>query len=154
MEEPGSPGSSWLVPGRPGVGPVRAGQALDVTSSRPLRRVLLVEDEEAIRDGIGVVLEIEPDLQLVGTAVSAEEALEQVVALSPDVVLLDNHLEGPTTGVEVAPRLKALAPAVVVLMCTSDPGDVARGEPGIDGCLCKDQLAVLPDAVRQLLGSA
>lgn len=125
-----------------------------MTSSRPLRRVLLVEDDEAVRDGIGVVLAIEPDLELVGTAASAEEALRQVSVLEPDVVLLDNHLEGPTTGVEVAPRLKAAAPALVVLMCTSDPGDLARGEPAIDGCLCKDQLAVLPDAVRQLLGSA
>jgi DNA-binding NarL/FixJ family response regulator len=125
-----------------------------VTSSRPLRRVLLVEDEEAVRDGIGVVLEIEPDLELVGTAVSAEEALEKVRVLAPDVVLLDNHLEGPMTGVQVAPRLKAVAPAVVVLMCTSDPGDLARDEPAIDGCLCKDQLVALPDAVRQLLGSA
>jgi len=134
-------------------GPRLPGHVQSVTSQR-LRRVLLVEDEEAVREGIGVVLEIEPDLQLVGTAVSAEEALEQVEALAPDVVLLDNHLEGPTTGVQVAPRLKALAPAVVVLMCTSDPGDLARDEPAIDGCLCKDQLPLLPDAVRQLLGRA
>jgi hypothetical protein len=70
------------------------------------------------------------------------------------VVLLDNHLEGPTSGVELAPVIKQLAPAAVVLMCTADPGDLAREEPAIDRCLCKERLVELPDAVRQLLGSA
>ncbi|HUR51769.1 MAG TPA: response regulator transcription factor [Mycobacteriales bacterium] len=122
--------------------------------SPPVRRVLLVEDDPAVRDGLAVVLEIEPDLLLVGTASSGQEAVERMRALEPDVVLLDNHLEGPMTGVQVAPALKAIAPTAVVLMCTSDPGDLAQDEPAIDGCLCKDSLAVLPDAVRQLLGKA
>jgi DNA-binding NarL/FixJ family response regulator len=119
-----------------------------------VRRVLLVEDDSAARDGIAVLLEIEPDLQLVGTASSAEEALRMVAALAPDVVLLDNYLEGAMTGVQVAPDIKALAPAAVVLMCTSDADDHAAHEPAIDGCLCKDDLVALPDAVRQLLGRA
>jgi DNA-binding NarL/FixJ family response regulator len=117
-------------------------------------RVLLVEDEPPVQAGIATLLEIEPDLELVGTVATAEEALELLDRLAPDVVLLDNALDGALTGVQAAPLLKERAPALVVLMCTADPGDLATQDPAIDGCLCKERLDVLPDAVRQLVGSA
>jgi DNA-binding NarL/FixJ family response regulator len=116
--------------------------------------VLLVEDEEQMRAGITALLEIEPDLELVGSATTAEEAVELVTSLAADVVLLDNALEGDLTGVQAAPAIKERAPDVIVLMCTADPGDLTRQDPAIDGCLCKDRLDVLPEVTRQLLGSA
>ena len=136
------------------MGTLPGGKAPDVEAlSRPAR-VLLVEDELPVRTGIAALLEIEPDLELVGTAATAEEAMELVTELRPDVVLLDNALDGELTGVEAAPAIKLRAPAVVVLMCTADPGDLAKQEPAIDGCLCKDRLDVLPEVARQLLGRA
>jgi DNA-binding NarL/FixJ family response regulator len=123
-------------------------------SPRRPSRVLLVEDELPARAGIAALLEIEPDLELVGTAATAEEAMDLLATLNPDVVLLDNALDGDLSGVQAAPLIKERAPAVVVLMCTADPGDLARQEPAIDGCLCKDRLDVLPEAVRQLVGRA
>ncbi|HUR13383.1 MAG TPA: response regulator transcription factor [Mycobacteriales bacterium] len=117
-------------------------------------RVLLVEDEPAVREGIAVLLEIEPDLALVGSAASAEEALLLVPELEPDLVLLDNRLEGVLTGVEAAPAFKQLAPAATVLLCTAATEQEVEGHPGVDGYLCKDDLVSLPDAVRQARGKA
>lgn len=130
-----------------------AGEDLPLSSDRVLR-VLLVEDEPAARDGLAVLLDIEPDLALVGSAASAEQALLLVHDLAPDVVLLDNELDGQLTGVEAAPAFKELAPHAVVLLCTATPEDEVEGQPGVDGYLCKEDLVSLPDAVRQARGRA
>ena len=52
-------------------------------------KVLLVVDQKLIRQGIRLLLEIEPDIQVVGQAADGRAALEQVEALHPDVVLMD-----------------------------------------------------------------
>lgn len=116
------------------------------------RRVVLVEDDATVRGVIEILLSTEPDLELVGTAVTAEEGIELVRRLAPDLVLLDNQLEGPLTGVQAAPAMKDLAPSVVVLLCTAlDLAGVAAAEPAIDGYLRKDDLVDLVDVVRALL---
>jgi DNA-binding NarL/FixJ family response regulator len=115
-------------------------------------RVVLVEDDVTVRGVIEILLSTEPDLELVGTAVTAEEGIELVRSLAPDLVLLDNQLEGAMTGLQAAPSMKGAAPNVVVLLCTAlDLAEVAASEPSIDGYLRKDQLVDLVDVVRGLL---
>jgi DNA-binding NarL/FixJ family response regulator len=115
--------------------------------------VVLVEDDPTVRSVIEILLSTEPDLELVGTAVSAPDGIRLVAELVPDVVLLDNQLEGAMTGVQAAPSMKAAAPSVVVLLCTAlDFASVAAREPAIDGYLRKDNLVQLVDHVRGLLG--
>jgi two-component system response regulator NreC len=114
-------------------------------------RVVLVEDDPTIRSVIEILLSTEPDLELVGVAVTAEHGIELVRELAPDLVLLDNQLEGAMTGVQAAPSMKGAAPNVVVLLCTAlDLAAVAKAEPSIDGYLRKDDLVDLVDVVRQL----
>lgn len=117
-----------------------------------MTRVVLVEDDATVRGVIEILLSTEPDLELVGTAVTAEDGIELVRTLAPDVVLLDNQLEGAMTGVQAAPSMKGFAPSVVVLLCSAlDLADVAAAEPAIDGYLRKDDLVDLIDVVRSLL---
>jgi len=52
-------------------------------------RVLLVDDQSIIRQGLKALLELEPDLQVVGDADNGQSAIQQVEALQPDVVLMD-----------------------------------------------------------------
>jgi DNA-binding NarL/FixJ family response regulator len=124
------------------------------TSASRRCRVLLVEDEPGARDGLAVLLDIEPELALVGSAATAEEALLLVRDLAPDLVLLDNQLGGLLTGVEAAPAFKELVPDAVVLLCTATPEGELEEHPGVDGYLCKEDLVSLPDAVRQARGRA
>lgn len=117
-----------------------------------MTRVVLVEDDAAVRSVVEILLSTEPDLELVGVAVSAEHGIELVRELLPDLVLLDNQLEGLLTGVEAAPSMKDVAPSVIVLLCTAlDLASAASDEPAIDGYLRKDALVDLVDVVRALL---
>lgn len=130
------------------------GKALHVTLSPRTCRVLLVEDEEPARAGLATMLEIEPDLQVVGSASTGEEALQVVELLDPDVVLIDKDLTGDVGALRAAPALKARSERLVLLLCTGHHAtDGACAAPGVDGCLCKDSLPQLPEALRQLLGS-
>ncbi|MCW2776678.1 MAG: LuxR family transcriptional regulator [Frankiales bacterium] len=117
-----------------------------------MTRVLLVEDDPTVRAVIGMLLETEPDFELVGVTGSAEEGVELVSSLGPDLVLLDNQLEGALTGLEAAPQMKAAHASTVVLLCTAlDMQERAEREPAVDGYLRKEQLVDLVDVVRVLL---
>ncbi|MFQ1700697.1 response regulator [Loktanella agnita] len=57
-------------------------------------RVLIVDDHPMIVEGIQAILESYPDIQIVGTLNNGQDAVDQVDALSPDVVLLDLNMPG------------------------------------------------------------
>ena len=115
-------------------------------------RVVLVEDDATVRTVVEILLATEPDLELVGTATTAEEGIELVRTTAPDLVLLDNQLDGLLTGVDAAPAFKAAFPGVVVLLCTAlDLAGVAAETPAIDGYLRKDRLAEVAEVARALL---
>lgn len=117
-----------------------------------LARVVLVEDDPTIRSVVEILLSTEPDLELVGSASSAEAGIELVRATAPDLLLLDNQLEGELTGVAAAPAFKDAFPGVVVLLCTAlDLAEVAASATEIDGYLRKDRLAELAEVARELL---
>jgi DNA-binding NarL/FixJ family response regulator len=68
-------------------------------------RVLLVEDHRMVREALCEVLKKVPDIEVVGEAGDAREALKQAVDLQPDVVVLDIRLPD-VNGIEVAARLR------------------------------------------------
>ena len=57
------------------------------------QRILLVDDHEVVRLGLKSLLERHPQFEVVGEASSAREALEQVAALEPNVVVMDIRLQ-------------------------------------------------------------
>lgn len=115
-------------------------------------RVVMVEDDATVRSVVEILLSTEPDLLLVGSAASAEEGVELVRREAPDLLLLDNQLEGRLTGVQAAPAFKEAFPGVVVLLCTAlDLAEVAEASEVIDGYLRKDRLVDLADVARALL---
>ncbi|MHC5830156.1 MAG: response regulator transcription factor, partial [Nostoc sp.] len=52
-------------------------------------KVLLVDDQSLIRQGLKALLELEPDIEIVGEAENGEQAINLVAKLQPDVILLD-----------------------------------------------------------------
>lgn len=87
-------------------------------------RVFLVDDHEVVRRGVRELLESADDLEVVGEAGTAAEALQRVPATSPDVAVLDVRLPDGT-GVEVCRDLRSLIPALRCLMLTSFNDDEA-----------------------------
>lgn len=67
-------------------------------------RVYIVDDHALVRTGFRLILGSEPDIEVVGEAESGEQALPQIRALKPDVVLCDLHLPG-ISGLEVTERV-------------------------------------------------
>ena len=118
-------------------------------AARPIR-VLLVDGHRLVLDALAQVIGREPDMRIVGTAVSVAAA-RAAASVPVDVVLMDYHLHDGT-GVEATRVIKARWPSCRVLMLTGIDDDEAILEAiqaGADGYLTKDQaVAEVVDAVR------
>jgi DNA-binding NarL/FixJ family response regulator len=87
-------------------------------------RVFLLDDHEVVRRGVAELLGAEPDLQVVGEAATAAEALSRVPAARPDVAVLDVRLPDGD-GVTVCRELRSRLPELRCLMLTSFADDDA-----------------------------
>lgn len=114
-------------------------------------RVLLVDDQKLMREGLRVLLELEPDLDVVAEAGDGQAALEAYAAHQPDVVLMDIRMPG-MDGVEATWRLRERWPqARVIILTTFDDDEyVFEGlRAGALGYLLKDVSGQeLAEAVR------
>jgi NarL family two-component system response regulator LiaR len=81
-------------------------------------KLLLVDDHAVFREGIGVLLKMEDDMEVVGETSRGEEALRLAAELQPDVVLLDIAMPD-MDGIEICRRLKRSLPQVAVLMLSA-----------------------------------
>lgn len=103
-------------------------------------RVLLVDDHTVVRQGLRMVLSLEPDLEVVGEAADGREAVEQAAALGPQVVLMD-LLMPVMTGVEATREIKTRHPDIEVVALTSVLEDrlvIDAVEAGAAGYLLKE----------------
>ncbi|MFI8529395.1 response regulator [Streptomyces aquilus] len=103
-------------------------------------RVLVVDDQQLIRDGIAALLSIRPGITVVGTAVNGREAVAKAVELRPDVVLMDVRMP-ELDGVAAVAVLRDRAPKCRVVMLTTfdDEEYVVRAlRAGAGGYLLKD----------------
>ena len=80
-------------------------------------RVAIVEDNEAIRESLALILDGAPGLRCCGAWATAEEALSKLPQLPADVVLMDINLPGQS-GIECVRRLKGVLPKLQVIMLT------------------------------------
>lgn len=103
-------------------------------------RILLVDDHAMMRAGFRMILDVEPDLEVVGEAGSGAEAIEAAVRLEPDVICMDVQMPG-LDGIEATRRLAAAhAAARVLIVTTFDRDDYlfAALEAGASGFLLKN----------------
>ena len=101
-------------------------------------RVYLVEDEALLRESLKALLDLGPEIEVVGEAGEAQEALEQLEHLAVDVVLMDIGLPG-MDGIEAIRRIKEKGTGPAVLTLTSHRAEYLELalEAGGDGYMMK-----------------
>lgn len=116
-------------------------------------RLVLAEDQTLLLGALASLLELEPDIEVVGRAANGDEARSLVEADRPDLLVSDIEMPG-STGLDLAEWVRAHAPdtAVVILTTFARPGYLRRAlEAGVKGYLLKETPAEqLADALRRI----
>ncbi|WP_328955138.1 response regulator transcription factor [Kitasatospora purpeofusca] len=113
-------------------------------------RVLVAEDQAAVRAALVMILRAEPDLEVVGQAADGEEAVRLALELRPDVVLMDVQMPR-LDGVSATRQVVAAGAAQVLVLTTFDLDEYVYGalRAGAAGFLLKDLEAdALVDGIR------
>ncbi len=103
-------------------------------------RVFLLDDHEIVRRGLRELLELEPDIEVVGESGSAREATRRIPALRPDVALLDARLPDGS-GIDTCRDIRSVDPSISALIVTSYDDDAALAAAvaaGAAGYVLKD----------------
>ena len=116
-------------------------------------RVLLVDDQSIVREGLSSLLQAQPDLEIVGEAENGRVAVEKAIALQPDVILMDIRMP-VMDGIAAIRIIKQQSPAIEILVLTTFDEDeyvVRAMNYGAQGYLLKDTPSVqLAQAIRSV----
>jgi DNA-binding NarL/FixJ family response regulator len=107
---------------------------------KPRIRIVLVEDHAILREGLRALVTIESDFEIVGEFCSAEESLDCIGDLQPDLVLTDLTLPG-LSGIELLAEIRRLSPLTRKLVLTAHANEDyirAAFNAGADGYILKD----------------
>ncbi|QNA94118.1 response regulator transcription factor [Microbacterium sp. Se63.02b] len=116
-------------------------------------RLLIADDQALVRGALGALLDLEPDLAVIGMASDGAEALRLAEELRPDVCLMDVQMPG-MDGVEATRRIREVSPETRILVVTTfaRPGYLRSAlDAGASGFIVKDTPAEqLAEAVRRV----
>jgi DNA-binding NarL/FixJ family response regulator len=113
-------------------------------------RVVIVEDQTIVRQGLRSLLGLSGDIEIAGEAADGEEALGVIAATKPDVVLLDLRMP-KLDGVGVLKQLRGTPPALILTTFDDDANLFDAVRAGAKGWLLKDvSLERLTGAIRTL----
>lgn len=116
-------------------------------------RLLIADDQALVRGALGALLDLEPDLTVIGMASDGAEALRLAEELRPDVCLMDIQMPG-MDGVEATRRVREASPTTKILIVTTfaRPGYLRSAlDAGASGFIVKDTPAEqLAEAVRRV----
>jgi DNA-binding NarL/FixJ family response regulator len=103
-------------------------------------RVLVVDDQRLMRDGIASLLEMQDAIEVVGTASNGQEALEKAVSLRPDVILMDVRMPVMDGVVATDQVLRELPSCRILMLTTFDDEEyiIDALRAGASGYLLKD----------------
>ncbi|MBI5293367.1 MAG: response regulator transcription factor [Chloroflexi bacterium] len=89
--------------------------------TKPIR-VLIADDHTIVRAGVRLLLEAEPDMEVIGEALTGDEAVAAAESLKPNVILMDISMPG-LNGMEATGKIKTRFPEIQVLVLTMHRSD-------------------------------
>jgi DNA-binding NarL/FixJ family response regulator len=117
-----------------------------------LIRVAVIEDNEVFREALELLLGLDPEVEVVGSAPDGEDAVGLCKRTGPDVLVVDYRLPGPD-GVQVTSAVRTACPGVVVLCLTAGVNareEEALRDAGAVGCMTKNEsLDEIVAAIKQ-----
>jgi len=120
-------------------------------------RIFVVDDEPVIRKGLRLLISRQPDLEVCGEAETCSAAMEQILALKPDLVIVDLTLKQGFDGFELIRRLtpRRLRPRILVFSMHQEPPFIrAAFQVGADAFVAKvEGSETLLSSIRKLLGA-
>ena len=116
-------------------------------------RILVADDSPVVRKSIRRLLETNPEWEVCGEAVNGQEAIDQAMVLTPDIIVLD--LVMPVMdGLQAARRMAVIAPKIPTVMLTMYASDQLRteaSEVGVQSVISKSQSTSLVETIDELL---
>ncbi|GAA4820008.1 DNA-binding response regulator [Marinicella pacifica] len=116
-------------------------------------KVLLVDDQNLVRQGVQALLELADDIEVIGEARSGQEAVKMIPEIKPDVVLLDMRMPG-MSGLDVLHELaktQQLPPTIILTTFDDEELILAGVKAGAKGYLLKDvPLEELVEGIKQV----
>lgn len=102
-------------------------------------RIIIAEDHKTVRDGIKLIIDAQPDMEVVGCAGDGREAIDLAEELKPDIVLMDVSMPG-LNGLTATAKLKRIMPEVQILTLTRHTDEAYLQEllqAGVSGYVLK-----------------
>ena len=115
-------------------------------------RVLIVDDDDRLREVLAVYIEITEGLAVAGTAADTVSATALAAQVRPDAIVLDYHMPG-IDGLDAIPLLRDAAPDVRIVMFSADDTSVASAtalERGATAYVTKNGMQALDDVIALL----
>ncbi|HHY72227.1 MAG TPA: response regulator transcription factor [Bacillus bacterium] len=81
-------------------------------------KLFIADDQTLMRDGLQIVIDLEKDMEVIGTADNGKEAYEKIISLKPDIVLMDIQMP-VMNGIECIKLVKQKCPEIIILILTT-----------------------------------
>jgi len=117
-----------------------------------MKTLLIVEDDLHIQTLIETIFSMDDRFAVAGLADSAEDAVEMARTAKPEIIVLDDRLNGALRGVDAVAKIKAVAPDAKIILFTAHADLRARidGELTVDAFLLKTEAGELLPLAQQL----
>ena len=120
-------------------------------------KILLVDDQAIVREGLKMQLSLESEINIVGEANDGASAVKMALALNPDLIIMDIEMTGSNLdGVAAAEIIKKALPQVVIIVLTIHGDKLQREKAlkaGVDALVTKTRIEDLLEIIRRKIDS-